>query len=449
MHRVVIVGGGFGGLQAALHLKSADVEVTLVDRRNFHLFQPLAYQVATGALAAGEVCYPLRAIFRGEDRVRVMLAEATGFDLDGRKVALRTAAGDETLDYDTLIVGGGSKYNYFGHPEWQEHAAELKSLEGALHIRAQILRAFEAAELAETEAERERQLTFVVVGAGPTGVEMAGQIAEIARDTRRDFRNIDTRTTKVLLVEAGDRVLAAFPPKLSKRAMHSLVNLGVTPRLNAAVTDITPDGVSIGDEHVSSATVIWAAGVLASGVSSMLAEASGAETDRVGRVLVTPELTIPGHPEIFIVGDAAVQPWKKDRATPGVAQGAMQGGRHAARTVRRRILGRPTEPFRYSNHGDVAVIGRRAGVTDIPWMGPFGQQGGITAWLLWLGIHIAYLIGFTNRFVVLARWAYSFFTHGRGTRLITGRPLLPEIEEPEPPVIQQMDDQGPKDDTGT
>src|SRR3954452_12738938 len=216
MHRGVIVGGGFGGLQAGLHLKNGDVEITIVDRRNFHLFQPLAYQVATGALAAGEVCYPLRAICRGEDRVRVMLAEATGFDLDARQVRLRTSAGDETLEYDTLIVGGGSKSNYFGHPEWQEHAAELKSLEGALHIRAQILDAFEAADLAETDAERERQLTFVVVGAGPTGVEMAGQIAEIARDTRRDFRRIDTSKTKVLLVEAGDRVLAAFPPQLSK-----------------------------------------------------------------------------------------------------------------------------------------------------------------------------------------------------------------------------------------
>src|SRR6476620_1637968 len=250
MHRVVIVGGGFGGLQAAKHLKKADVEVTLVDRRNFHLFQPLAYQVATGALATGEVAYPLRAIFRGQENVSVMLAEAEGFDLDAKTVKLRTAAGEETLDYDTLIVGGGSKYNYFGHPEWQEHAAELKTLEGALQIRAQVLRALEAAEVADTEAERERQLTFVIVGAGPTGVEMAGQIAEIARDTRRDFRNIDTKTTRVLLVEAGDRVLAAFPPKLSARAVHSLVNLGVTPKLNALVTDITSDGVTIGEEHI-------------------------------------------------------------------------------------------------------------------------------------------------------------------------------------------------------
>jgi NADH:ubiquinone reductase (H+-translocating) len=420
MHRVVIVGGGFGGLQAALHLKHADVEVTIVDRRNFHLFQPLAYQVATGALAAGEVCYPLRAIFRGEDRVRVMLAEATGFDLQARTVALRTAAGDETLDYDTLIVGGGSKYNYFGHPEWQEHAAELKSLEGALHIRAQILRAFEAAELAESEEEQARQLTFVVVGAGPTGVEMAGQIAEIARDTRRDFRNIDTSTTKVLLVEAGDRVLAAFPPKLSARAMHSLVNLGVTPLLNKAVTDITPDGVTMGDEHVRSATVIWAAGVLAAGVSSMLAEASGAETDRVGRLLVEPDLSVPGHPEVLAIGDM-VQIRGAD-TLPGVAPVAMQMGRYAAKLVKGRLRGKDVGTFSYKDKGNLATIGRGRAVAELP---PHIRAWGFPAWALWLGIHLFYLVGFQNRLLVFIRWGFSFLTHGRGTRLITGDSNMP------------------------
>lgn len=420
MHRVVIVGGGFGGLQAALHLNKGDAEITLVDRRNFHLFQPLAYQVATGALAAGEVCYPLRAIFRGQDHVKVMLAEATGFDLAARHVKLRTPAGDETLGYDTLIVGGGSKYNYFGHPEWQAHAAELKSLEGALHIRAQILRAFEAAELAETEAERERQLTFVVVGAGPTGVEMAGQIAEIARDTRRDFRNIDTRTTKVLLVEAGDRVLAAFPPKLSKRAMHSLVNLGVTPRLDATVTDITPDGVSIGDEHISSATVIWAAGVLASGVSGMLAEASGAETDRVGRLLVEPDLSVPGHPEVLAVGDM-VQIRGAD-PLPGVAPVAMQMGRYAAKLVKGRLRGKDVGPFKYKDKGNLATIGRGRAVAELP---PHIRAWGFPAWALWLGIHLWYLVGFQNRLLVFIRWGISFLTHGRGTRLITGEGNMP------------------------
>jgi NADH dehydrogenase len=420
MHRVVIVGGGFGGLQAALHLPNGDIEITIVDRRNFHLFQPLAYQVATGALAAGEVCYPLRAIFRGQDHVKVMLAEATGFDLDAKHVNLRTPAGDETLSYDTLIVGGGSQYNYFGHPEWQEHAAELKSLEGALHIRAQILRAFEAAELAETEAERDRQLTFVVVGAGPTGVEMAGQIAEIARDTRRDFRNIDTKQTKVLLVEAGDRILAAFPPKLSKRAEHSLVNLGVTPRVNAAVTDITPDGVSIGDEHIRSATVIWAAGVLASGVSTMLAEASGAETDRVGRLLVEPDLSVHGHPEVLAIGDMVQI--RGAEPLPGVAPVAMQMGRYAAKLIKGRLRGKDVGPFKYKDKGNLATIGRGRAVAELP---PHIRAWGFPAWALWLGIHLWYLVGFQNRLLVFIRWGFSFLTHGRGTRLITGDSNMP------------------------
>ena len=421
MHRVVIVGGGFGGLQAALHLKHASVEVTLVDRRNFHLFQPLAYQVATGALAAGEVCYPLRAVFRGEERVKVMLAEATGFDLDARTVALRTTAGAETLEYDTLIVGGGSKYNYFGHPEWQKHAAELKTLEGALHIRAQILRAFEAAEQAETDAARERLMTFVIVGAGPTGVEMAGQIAEIARDTRRDFRSIDTKQTRVLLLEAGDRVLAAFPPTLSKRAMHSLRGLGVEPMLDAMVTDIDADGVTIGSEHISSATVIWAAGVLAAGVSSMLAEASGAETDRVGRVLVEPDLSLPGHPEVLAIGDM-VQVRGATEPLPGVAPVAMQMGRYAAKLVRGRLQGSDVGPFKYKDKGNVATIGRGRAVADLP---PGIRAWGFPAWALWLGIHLFYLVGFQNRLLVFIRWGFNFFTHGRGNRLITGKENMP------------------------
>jgi NADH dehydrogenase len=420
MHRVVIVGGGFGGLQAALHLKDADVEITLVDRRNFHLFQPLAYQVATGALAAGEVCYPLRAIFRGEERVRVMLAEATAFDLGAKTVALRTAAGAETLEYDTLIVGGGSEYNYFGHPEWQQNAAELKTLEGALHIRAQILRAFEAAEVAETESERTRQLTFAVVGAGPTGVEMAGQIAEIARDTRRDFRAIDTSKTRVLLVEAGDRVLAAFPPKLSRKAEKSLEGLGVTPMLNAMVTGLDADGVTMGDEHVSAATVIWAAGVLASGLSTMLAEASGAETDKVGRLLVEPDLSLPGHPEVLAIGDM-VQVRGSD-PLPGVAPVAMQMGRYVAKLVRGRLRSKDVGPFKYKDKGNLATIGRARAVADLP---PRIRVSGFLAWALWLGIHLWYLVGFQNRLLVFIRWGFSFATHGRGTRLITGEQNMP------------------------
>ncbi len=420
MHRVVIVGGGFGGLQAALHLKSADVELTLVDRRNFHLFQPLAYQVATGALAAGEVCYPLRAIFRGEKNVRVMLAEATGFDLGARTLAVRTPAGEETLGYDTLIVGSGSKYNYFGHPEWQEYAAELKTLEGALHIRAQIMRAFEEAEVAKDDEERERLLTFVIVGAGPTGVEMAGQIAEIARDTRRDFRVIDTSKTRVLLVEAGDRVLAAFPPKLSKKAAKALESLGVTPLVDHAVTNLDADGVTIGDDRIRAGTVIWAAGVLASGLSSKLAEASGADVDKVGRIIVEPDLSLPGHPEVLAVGDM-VQVRGQD-PLPGVAPVAMQMGRHVARLVRDRLAGKEPKPFKYKNKGNLATIGRARAVADLP---PGIRVGGFPAWALWLGIHLFYLIGFQNRLLVLLRWSFSFLTHGRGTRLITGEQNMP------------------------
>lgn len=424
MHRVVIVGGGFGGLQAALHLKDADVEITLVDRRNFHLFQPLAYQVATGALGTGEIAYPLRSIFRREKRVKVLLGEATGFDLSERKLFLRTTAGEETLGYDTLIVASGSKYNYFGHPEWQEYAAELKTLEGALHIRAQILRAFEAAEAATSEAERDRELTFVVVGAGPTGVEMAGQIAEIARDTRRDFRNVDTTTTRVLLLEAGERVLAGFPPKLSTRATKSLESLGVTPMVNHLVTDIDADGVQIESggesEHVRSGTVIWAAGVLASSLSGKLAEASGAETDAVGRILVEPDLTLPAHPEVFAIGDM-VQVRGGD-PLPGVAPVAMQMGRYAAKAVRFRLKSKELGPFKYKDKGNLATIGRARAVADLP---PRIRVGGFVAWALWLGIHLFYLIGFQNRLLVLLRWGFSFLTHGRGTRLITGESNMP------------------------
>src|SRR5215475_924401 len=287
-HRVVIVGGGFGGLQAALHLRGADVQITLVDRRNFHLFQPLAYQVATGALNPGEICYPLRAIFRGRENVRVILGEVTGFDLEARELPVRTAVGEERFPYDTLIVAGGSKYNYFAHPEWQDVASELKSLEGALHIRARILRSLEAAEVEQDPAKREAYLTFAVVGAGPTGVEMAGQIAEIARDTRKQFQVADTANARVLLIEAGERVLAGFPPGLSKRAFRSLESLGVTPLVNHLVTDLDTDGVVVQsgehEERIPAKTIIWAAGVLAASTAGRLAEASGASTDAVGRI---------------------------------------------------------------------------------------------------------------------------------------------------------------------
>jgi NADH dehydrogenase len=286
-------------------------------------------------------------------------------------------------------------------------------------------------------------MTFVVVGGGPTGVELAGALGEIANDTlRRDFRSIDPTQARIVLIEALDRVLPPYPPGRSASARRQLERLGVTVRTGTRVIGIDDRSVrlSMGDgddakeERLPARTVLWAAGVMVSSFARAVADATGAETDKAGRILVGPDLTIPGHSEIFVVGDAAVQPWKKDRPVPGVAQGGIQGGTHAAKTIQRRLSGEATPPFRYSNRGDVAVIGRLSGVTDIPWLGPFGRQGGFLAWLLWLGIHIAYLIGFANRIVVVVRWAWSFFTHGRGSRLITGRPLLPPIEEPEPPA---------------
>jgi NADH dehydrogenase len=449
-HRVVIVGGGFGGLYAAKQLGiDPEVALTIVDRRNFHLFQPMLYQVATGALSPGEIAQPLRSILRRQRNTTVILGEAVGLDPDRREVLLSDGG---PIAYDTLIVATGAHHTYFGRDEWAPFAPGLKTIEDATEIRRRILLAFETAEREADPDLRRSWMTFVLVGGGPTGVELAGSLGEIARDTlRRDFRAIDPRETRIVLVEALDRILPTYPPGQSASAKRQLERLGVEVRLRTRVTDIDETGVTVaiasgGDgadgaepvtEVIAARTVLWGAGVIASSFARRVAEATDAPTDRNGRVLVEPDLTIPGHPEIFVVGDAAVEPWKDDRATPGVCQGAMQGGIHAARTIRRRILGRPTEAFRYSNHGDVAVIGRLAGVTDIPWMGPLGRQSGFAAWLLWLGIHIAYLIGFANRIVVLTRWASSFLTHGRGTRLITGGPLLPIIEEPEPPVIEQ------------
>jgi NADH dehydrogenase len=441
-HRVVIVGGGFAGLYAAKELGiDPEVAVTLVDRRNFHLFQPMLYQVATGALSPGEIAQPLRSVLRRQRNTTVILGEAVGIDPERREVLLSDGG---PIAYDTLIVATGAHHTYFGNEAWSAIAPGLKTLEDATEIRRRVLIAFEAAEREADDAVRREWMTFVLVGGGPTGVELGGSLGEIARDTlRRDFRAIHPPDARIILVEAMDRILPAYPAKQSASAKRQLERLGVQVRLGTRVTHIDETSVTVqvgtGDtattEVIPTRTILWGAGVISASFTRTVAEATGAATDRNGRVLVEPDLTIPGHPEIFVVGDSAVQPWRADRATPGVAQGAIQGGRHAARTIRRRLLGRPTKPFRYSNRGDVAVIGRLAGVTDIPWLGPFGQQRGFSAWLLWLLIHIFYLIGFANRVVVVTRWAFSFLTHGRSTRLITGRPLLPEIEEPEPPVI--------------
>jgi NADH dehydrogenase len=424
-HRVVVIGGGFGGLQAATHLASAPVELTLVDRRNFHLFQPLSYQVATGALSPGEVCYPLRAIFKRRPNVRVMLAEVAGFDLDAREVRLEPGAGDGgplSVPYDTLIVAGGSRYSYFGHDEWQRVAPEVKSLESALDVRGRILGAFEAAELERDDERRRAWLTFVVVGAGPTGVEMAGQIAELARDTlRHDFRAIDPRQGRVLLVEALDRVLTSFPPSLSRRAAHSLESLGVTPMVERTVVEIDEHSVTVaaaggGTERIPARTVIWAAGVTASSLAARLAEPTGAELDRAGRIAVEPDLTLAGHPEVLALGDMVRVRDRKGEPVvlPGVAPVAMQQGRYAARLVRARLAGRSVPPFRYRDKGNLATIGRLRAVADLHLV----RLSGFPAWAAWLMVHLFYLIGFQNRLLVLIRWAFSFVTRGRGARLI-------------------------------
>jgi len=414
--RVVVVGGGFGGLQTVLGLRRAPVEVTLVDRRNFHLFQPLTYQVATGALSPGEIAYPLRAIFTRDRNVRVLLAEVADFDLGARELKLRSV-GDvpapEKLPYDMLVVAGGSRYSYFGHDEWQQHAAEVKSLESALVVRSRLLSAFEAAEEETDGARRDAWLTFVVVGAGPTGVEMAGQIGELARDTlRKDFRRIDPRTARILLVEAADRVLTTFPPSLSRKAERSLEKLGVTVLTGRTVTNIESDAVTVDDERIASRTVVWAAGVTASSLARRLAELTGAERDRAGRITVEPDLTLPGHPEVFALGDMVRL---HDGVLPGVAPVAMQQGRYVARHIRDRLAGRQTTPFRYRDKGNLATIGRAAAVADIHGL----RLSGFLAWITWLVVHLWYLVGFQNRVLVFIRWSVSFLTHGRGARLIT------------------------------
>jgi len=409
-----------------LKLRRAPVEVTLVDRRNFHLFQPLTYQVATGALSPGEVAYPLRAIFKRNRNVRVLLAEVADFDLDARELHLRSVSpvpAPERLGYDTLIVAGGSNYSYFGHEEWRMHAAEVKSLESALDVRTRLLAAFEAAE-AEADADaREAWLTFVVVGAGPTGVEMAGQMAELARDTlRRDFRAIDPRRARILLVEAADRVLTSFVPSLSAKAERSLERLGVTVLTGRAVIGIDPAGVTLDDgnggpERIASRAVVWAAGVTASGLAERLAELGATERDPAGRVTVESDLTLPGHPEVFAIGDMVRVRDADGEAVvlPGLAPVAMQQGRYAAGVVRARLRRRRHGAFRYRDKGNLATIGRAAAVADIKGI----RLSGFLAWATWLTVHLFYLIGFQNRLLVLIRWSFSFATHGRGARLIT------------------------------
>jgi NADH dehydrogenase len=406
----VIIGGGFGGLSAAKVLRHADVQVTLLDRRNHHVFQPLLYQVATATLSPGDIAAPIRWILRRARNVRVLLAEATRIDVAARQVELSDAT---TLSYDYLIVASGSSHAYFGHEEWEAAAPGLKTLEDAITIRRRILIAFERAER-ETDPARQRELlTFVLVGGGPTGVELAGTLAEIARQTLRDeFRSIDPTRARVVLVEAGQTILSTFPETLRNAARRSLTRLGVDIREGTAVTGIDAHGVMLGTERLDAGTVVWAAGVAASPLVATL----GAPLDRAGRVIVEPDLSIPGHQEVFVVGDAAAFLHQGGTLLPGVAQTAMQGAAHAAKTILRRLRGEPSVPFVYRNLGNMAIVGRGSAVADLPW----ARFSGAIGWLAWLFLHIVMLIGFRNRVVVLFEWAVAYLTFQRGARLITG-----------------------------
>jgi NADH:quinone reductase (non-electrogenic) len=409
MPRVVILGGGFGGLYAARALGRAPVEVTVVDRRNHHLFQPLLYQVAMAALSPGDIASPIRWILRKQKNVEVILAEATGFDLAGNRVILK----DGALDYDYLIVATGATHFYFGHDEWRRTAPGLKTLEDALEIRRRVLIAFERAEREMDPARRAAELTFVVIGGGPTGVEMAGALAEISRHSlARDFRHFDPGSARIMLIEGGPSILSTFPEDLRQAAMRDLQRLGVTVRTHSIVTDVSPGVVSVGSESILAETVLWAAGVSASPLGAAL----GAPLDRAGRVKVLPDLTIPGAPNVFVIGDLANLAGDDGRQLPGVAQVAIQMGRHAVHNILRAIEHQPLRPFHYHDLGNMATIGRASAIADF---GRF-RLSGLMGWLAWLFVHILNLIGFRNRLVVLVQWAWAYFTYQRGIRLIAG-----------------------------
>jgi len=418
LKHVVIVGGGFGGLYAARALRRANVRVTLVDRSNHHLFQPLLYQVATAALSPAHIAVALRRVLRRQKNVSVVLAEAVSVDTVKKRVVLR----DGFVDYDYLILASGSTHSYFGHGEWSSFAPGLKTLQDAIEIRRRVLLAYEAAEREPDPARRTALLTFVVVGAGPTGVELAGALAEIARHVlARDFRQIDPASARIVLVEAGPRVLPAFAPDLSVAAQRRLEQMGVQVLLGRPVTGIDGEGVSMGPERIVSRSVLWAAGVQASPLGASL----GVPLDKAGRVVVDPDLRLPGAPEVFVIGDLASVP-----GVPGLAPAAIQGGRHAAKSIVRLIEGQQPEPFKYLDKGQLATIGRNAAVAQI---GPLHLEG-FFAWLMWLVVHILTLIGFRNRFIVLAEWAVVYLREERGARLITGeiKPSLSEGERASP-----------------
>jgi NADH dehydrogenase len=415
--RVVILGGGFGGLYAAKALARAPVDVTLIDRRNHHLFQPLLYQVATAGLSAVDIGEPIRKVLRRQRNVTVLMAHAESVDVTGRRV--RLASGGRVA-YDYLIVATGATHSYFGRDEWQMHAPGLKTLEDALAIRRALLSAFERAEATDDEERRQAEITFIVVGGGPTGAELAGAMAEVARHTlARDFRRFDPSEARILLLEGSDRILPAYPPELSAKARQQLERLGVEVRTGTLVTAVDESGVEAAGERISSRVVVWAAGVAASPLGATL----GVETDRAGRVVVEADLSIAGHPEVFVIGDLAAVSHAGNEV-PGTAPAAIQGGWHAAASIRRALRGRPAEPFRYRDRGSMATLGRKAAVAVIGRL----RLSGLAAWLSWLFVHIFFLIGFRNRFVVMFEWAWSYFTYQRSARLI-----LHEAATEEPP----------------
>jgi NADH dehydrogenase len=417
--RVVIVGGGFGGLCAAQALKSDLVDVTLIDRRNYHLFQPLLYQVATGSLSPGEIAAPLRSVLSRQKNTRVLLGTVVDVDPESKRISLADGA---RLPYDSLIVATGTQSSYFGHDEWQEWAPGLKSIEEAINIRHKILYAFEVAERISDPVERRAWLTFVIVGAGPTGVELAGAIGEIARQTlKNDFRSIHPEEAQIILMDFAARVLMPFPEDLAQKAERSLAKLGVEVKCGAMVKDVDKDGLAFEiDKHpdrISAKTVIWAGGIAASPLGKILATRTNAETDKGGRVKVKPDLTVPNYPDIYVVGDLAAAVDAKGKPLPGLAQVAMQGGTYAAKSILRRMKGRTALPrFEYFDKGSLAVIGRAAAVADV-----FGFHiSGLPAWLVWAFIHLMYIVQFQSRILVFIQWAIQDLTFSRGARLITG-----------------------------
>ncbi|MBD3266496.1 FAD-dependent oxidoreductase [bacterium] len=424
-HKVVIVGGGFGGLFAAQSLRKAPVHVTLIDRRNFHLFQPLLYQVATGGLSPGDIASPLRAILRYQKNARVLLGEVVDFDVANKRVILR----DEEVPYDSLILATGVRHSYFGNDAWEEFAPGLKTVEDSTEMRRKIFLAFEAAERETDPTVRKEWLNFVIVGAGPTGVELAGAMGELAHHTlKHDFRAIDSADAKIMLLEGAPRVLPPYPPDLSQKAEDSLQRLGVTVETNTFVTSVTPTSVTVKkgeqQQRIPTRTVLWAAGIQASPLGKTLAERTGAEVDRLGRVKVNADISIPGHPEIYVIGDLAYCEDHTGKPLPGVAPVAMQQGKYVANLIEKRLGGKSVKPFQYLDLGNMAVIGRAAAVCNLK----FVKFDGFLAWLTWLFVHLMHIVEYQNRLLVFVQWAWNYFTRNRGARLVTNQDII-QIKE--------------------